>query len=43
MPEDGPARVTLHFTTPSTGKEETLPLTLADSWTNLLGACATPR
>lgn len=43
MPEDGPARVTLHFTTPSTGKEETLPLTLADSWTNLLGACARPR
>jgi hypothetical protein len=43
LPEDGPARVTLHFTTPSTGKEETLPLTLADSWTNLLGACATGR
>lgn len=43
VPEDSPARVTLHYSTPSTGKEETLPLTLADTWTNLLGACSTRR
>lgn len=43
VPEDGPARVTLHFSTPSTGKEETLPIELADSWTNLLGACPARR
>lgn len=39
VPEDGPARVTLRFTTPGTGKTETLRVDLADSWTNLLGAC----
>ncbi|GAB3422762.1 hypothetical protein [Flindersiella endophytica] len=43
VPEDGPARVALHYATPSTGKEETLTVPLADTWTNLLGACSTRR
>jgi hypothetical protein len=40
VPEDGPAELDLRFDSVGTGRTEVLPVTLADSWANLLGACS---
>jgi hypothetical protein len=38
-PVEGPARVTLRFETVGTSRQESLRVTLANSWPNLLGVC----
>ncbi len=40
VPEEGPARLTLRFDSRGTSRTEVLPITLADSWANLLGVCS---
>jgi hypothetical protein len=40
VPEEGPAELELRFDSVGTSRTEVLPVTLADSWANLLGVCS---